>query len=795
MANPRPTLNRYVRLLRPALLVVAAGLAAGFALWDHDYPQHVVTWMRTGEIYRHYAWLLLRYETGAVVGALLLWGLGVFGRRRLAPHAQTEFWSPGEAHPLAIAAREQAGLFRILFPMPIILVRYGWHPFGMVPGSAFWTYLLVPPLAIVTAGTLAYLIESLYAGSTIPPLLHRHLSSRRLVWLLIVVYLFTFGALSLGRHLSFESHALDLATMSQTAWNTAHGRPLEYTPLLEEATTAAPPIASRLTSGKLELIFLVIAPFYRLRSDPALLILLQTLALGLSAWPLYLTLRRLLDADRPALVLTAAYLVYLPLHYVNVADFHPSALIPFFLSWAMYALTTGRVRLYIVAAGGALLCRVDAALVLAGLGILLLLREQWGWGGATLAAGVGWFLADFFVVVPWAEAWYGPDPLGLVSQRFGQYGSGPIEIVVGMAGRPIEVLGLLTEREKIQTGFDLMMPLGGLPLVAPLWLLPILPLAFVNLLADSAWQGTVQAHYFAPILPFLFVAAGIAIRRISLRRGETGRWRDGLAFYALTSALLVAFFFSPFPLGRNFRPNDYWTRSPHHEAIRQVISQVKPESALSGQSDLLPHVAHRERLYLFPSGIGEADQILLDLDNAAERAPLDYFAFFEIVDELLDNPAYGLVAWHNGVILLERGAPHRPARVRTLRAEYEAGLYRVQWHGHTAPGRLEAGTLRPVEVCFENTSTQGWRSTDWYPIFLSYHWLSEEGQVVEWDGERTSLGTTIYPGQQTCLQIPVIVPDTPGEYVLQFDLVREHRYWFSERGAEPLAIRVRVFGG
>lgn len=770
------------RLWRSTLIVVFAGLAVGSALWDLAHPAAISGWLQGERFYLYYRQQLIWYALGGVVGSVGLWGLAVVARLRLLAPYRPRFWQPADYSPLLEAAVREATAFVPLLAAPLILVRHVWHPLGMGVGSAFWTYALVPVLAWTLAHTLAPAFQALP--------LPKHLTATRAVWGGIVLYVLVFGGLSVARHLSFFSHALDLGTMSQAMWNTAHGRPFEYTPMLEAAMLETPPVSSRLTSGKLELIFLALAPLYRLWPNPILLLVVQTVALGLSAWPFYLTLVRWLEDARPALWLTLAYLAYLPLHYVNMFDFHPTALMPIFLTTAVYAAEQRRWRLYGVALVGALACRVDAAFVALGLGALLLVRRR-RMGLLTLALGLFWLIFDFGVVVPLAEARYGPDPVGLIGQRFGQFGTTPAEIALNMARHPLQVAALLLDREKAQTLFDLFVPVGGLALLAPLWLAPAAPVALVNLLAESAWQGTVRAHYFAPVLPFVFLATGAALWQFDPEGARPERRRT-LALYVLAAALLVAYFFSPFPPGRAFHLRAYMAWSPHHAAIKRVLAQVDPESALSGQSDLLPHLANRRFLYLFPNGLESADEVVLDLDVSAERAPLDYFAFFELVDALTDNPAFGLKAWDNGVVLLARGAPHDPARLRALRRAYDEAFYRVEWITHQTPTRMRAGELYMPRICFRNTGSQGWRSVDWYPVFLSYHWLTRDGTPVVWDGERTRLPYTVYPTWSICLRAPVVAPETPGLYRLQFDLVREHQYWFTQKGAKPLEVQVEV---
>ncbi len=756
------------------LIVVLGSAALAVALWDRDYPYWLTRWWAGMYVYKYFRLRLLYYLILAVPLGVVLWGGSVLVRI-------------AQGDPPFRATWQQTIPYAVLFLTPWNALRYVWHPMGTNPGSAVWTYTLVLPLAFLLASQLTPLV---HPGSV---LRRRHPA---LLWAVIVLFLITFGGLAFARHLSFNSHALDLGTMAQTAWNTSHGRVLEYTPLFEEYHPA-PPLSNRLVTGKLEVIFLFIAPLYRIWPSPLLLLTFQTLALGLSAWPLFHTLYIVLRSQRAALLLTSAYLAYLPLHYVAMADFHPSALMPFFLAWALYGLHTKQDRLYILALLGALFCRVDAAFVLIGWAVLFMWQKRWRLALVTGALGLGWFLLDFLVVVPWAEARYGPDPVHLLSQRFGRYGRTPLEMMMGLLTHPLDLIRLLLEREKVQTAFDLLAPLGWVALFSPAWFLPILPLMFLNLLADSAWQGTVRAHYFAPVLPFLFVATAYGIRRlygmISYHRPPDRRlWSVGLALYVLVSTLTVAFYFSPFPLGRDFRLNRFWNWSPHHAAIRRVIHHVSQDASLSAQSNLLPHVAHRRYLYLYPSGDTVADEILLDLDFSAEHAPLDFYAFYESVDALIAKPDFGLKMWDNGVLLLARGYPHDEAKIRALRLAYDEAFYRVRWLRHNVPNTMEAGEVYQVRVCLQNVGSQGWRSIDWHPVMLSYHWLDVNGHMIVLDGARTPFLTTVYPQQKRCVHAYVYTPAQGGYYTLQFDLVREHIAWFSQKGAPTMDIPVRV---
>ena len=77
-------------------------------------------------------------------------------------------------------------------------------------------------------------------------------------------------------------------------------------------------------------------------------------------------------------------------------------------------------------------------------------------------------------------------------------------------------------------------------------------------------------------------------------------------------------------------------------------------------------------------------------------------------------------------------------------------------------------------------------------IRLAYHWLDERDNPIVWDGERTQL-PELAPGERATVQAQVRAPIPPGRYRFAFDLVAEHRAWFSELGGEleTRAVEVR----
>ena len=80
-------------------------------------------------------------------------------------------------------------------------------------------------------------------------------------------------------------------------------------------------------------------------------------------------------------------------------------------------------------------------------------------------------------------------------------------------------------------------------------------------------------------------------------------------------------------------------------------------------------------------------------------------------------------------------------------------------------------------------------------ISLSYHLYSSAGQIVDWDGTRTSLSGMKRNELRTVL-VKVEGPATAGAYTLRYDLVQEGVTWFSDQGMQTpqRAITAQVAG-
>jgi ABC-2 type transport system permease protein/lipopolysaccharide transport system permease protein len=114
---------------------------------------------------------------------------------------------------------------------------------------------------------------------------------------------------------------------------------------------------------------------------------------------------------------------------------------------------------------------------------------------------------------------------------------------------------------------------------------------------------------------------------------------------------------------------------------------------------------------------------------------------------------------------------------------------------------LLAGQIVEVTVEVENNTACCWPVCDGSlaSFGLSYHLLSEDGNVLIWDTPRSILCNPrishvsfIEPSQVLTCMLKVVAPSEPGRYVVQLDLAQDGVRWFAQSGHQFPRIDLEV---
>lgn len=453
------------------------------------------------------------------------------------------------------------------------------------------------------------------------------------VGLLVASYFGLWATLSYLRHASFHSHAYDLGILAQAMWNTINGRPFATTVMFE--------YTSNLLAHHFAPILLLIAPLYALWPHPETLLVVQAAALALAIIPVYRIGRRL-GGEPTGLALAAAYWLYPPVHYVNLFDFHEIALAVPLLAFALEAFLADRPRRGALFIGLALLTREEVAVVTAGVGLWLFFRGRRRWGLALVAVGTLWAA----LTIGWLEPALGGTGRYYYLRRYEWLGRSPAEIAVTFLTRPDYVAAGLLTRERFDFLLRLFLPLGLLPLLGPELLVLSLPSFGYLLLSNYREQYELANQYSAVLIPWLVAAAGVGAARLL-----AWRVRPAITLGLLLGAGLGAYLaYGPGPLGGRFRPDEF-VISAHVQTGRELLGLVPRDASVSAQSDLVPHLTNRERVYTFPNLFG-ADYIVVD--TTASPWPFRPAEFRRFLDRIDRNPAWRLMAARDGYRVYRR---------------------------------------------------------------------------------------------------------------------------------------------
>jgi uncharacterized membrane protein len=448
-----------------------------------------------------------------------------------------------------------------------------------------------------------------------------------------------FSALAVLRHEAFNSGRFDLGNMTQVVWSTAHGDPLRMTDLQGEQI-------SRLASHT-DVALAAFAPLWLVWPDPSLLLVVQTVGVALGALPVFWLARKHLGSSRAALGFALAYLLYPPVQWLVLDDFHAVALACPLLLFGFWYLDEDRLRPFAVVAVLALLTKEEIGFAVAGLGIwYALARGRRREGLAIAAAGTAVSLLLILVVMPAFS-----DGESDFYRRYAEVGGSPGGILESTLTDPLHVLQVVFDRRGFGYLAALLLPLV-LVLLAPLTLVAAVPELAINLLSSTPTQTSIHFHYTAAIVPALAAGSVFGAARLVRRRPNAA---VPLAGGSILLALACGWWLGPLPYpGGEELAADVWRVDEHDRVAKRAVELVPADATVSASNVLGAHLSDRKRILSFPYR-HDADWIVVDerRPSYADRAvaPVEAGA---AVAWLRRDPSWRLVFEEDGVLVFRR---------------------------------------------------------------------------------------------------------------------------------------------
>ncbi len=478
-----------------------------------------------------------------------------------------------------------------------------------------------------------------------------------IVWAMMAAFSAVFAYLAVARQRAFWTGRFDLGNMVQAVWSTAHGRPLE-------TTNATGDQFVRL-GAHVDPVLVLFTPLAWTGSLPEALLVAQVLIVASGALPAYWLGRRWLEDTRLAVAAAAVYLLYPPLQWTVVTEFHPVALAAPLLMYCIWAAEERRFMTLTVLAVLAALTKEEVALALAMLGVWMMVRgiTRRRYGAFLVAASLSWVAFAVLWVIPRYNAGEGSEFV----DRYGSLGSDGGGVLTTLVTRPWEAAEVAASYDRLSYIGALLLPLLLLPLGAPLLLAGALPEVLINILADWFPQYSIEFQYVAVIVPFAVAAAilGLARARRLRRPAPLARFLRHPGRVAAVwggAAAIAGVYQGPLPwwehvplVGSDARVEQYRV-TDHSRAMARASALIPGGVPVSAGNLFGAHLSERERIYTFPV-IRDAEWVVVDARRPYIVDRLAPGVHRARVRQLLASPEWRLAFREDGVMVFRRIRP------------------------------------------------------------------------------------------------------------------------------------------
>lgn len=475
----------------------------------------------------------------------------------------------------------------------------------------------------------------------------------RIVWLLIAAHILCFGYLSFLKYRSFDYQDFDLAVHSQALWNILHG------------SIHSSILGIDFLGNHASFILFLIAPVYFLFKSPLALLFLQSVSLGIAAYPIYLIAKKELNRNI-GLVVVFIYLFYPAMGYVNLFEFHPTVFAVPFLVFMYYYFEKKDFKMFVIFMCLSLICQENISLIITLFGIYaLFIKKGAKWAFTPFLAGIIWFYIMIFKIMPY----FNKDTIHFTS-IYKHMGNSVAELLGFVILHPIKIINIMFSWEKIAYLFKVFLPVSFLPLFD--LRIFITTLVFMqHLLSSRSSEYSIYYHYTTEIIPFIFISAIYGIKRILNSRFL----KNSKAKLIFILGILMTSVISNVCLGPQSRLAAYsrdFKKGIMDYEKQDSVNKIPDTAGVVSTFEFLPKLSGRQHLYSFhhvAMGFYTLSDKPYALPDYAEYALLDFndFLTFNLfytpgrsdvnLRKFISTGNWGIVDMRASIVLLKKNYP------------------------------------------------------------------------------------------------------------------------------------------
>jgi len=531
------------------------------------------------------------------------------------------------------------------------------------PEVAVLRYFVIPLIGLSLGAATFFMLLRWWKTGELAARCNLFLEKREgaLVWGLTIAFLLLYLGLSLSSYLTLHLGLFDFGVYDAKIWH----------------ISAAPGLwgkAKIACTGHFQPILLFYSFFYNVGCSPAILLVLQGVAVLSGVIPLYLLCKKW--ALNPLITsgIALLYLLYPPVAFNSILDFHPDHFYIPLLLWAFFFAEEEKYAYVLPLLLLACAIKEPYILGVAFFGVYLIWKhKKYILGGAIAFFSIGLFYVVVFHLIP-KTSFSEPGRTILQDPTFSYLGSSPSHIIRNLLFYPLSMLKEIFAPPKLRFPFFVLYPFFFLPILRPKEFLPAVPFLLIPLLSANLHHQNVASQYTAGIIPPVFMALIAILARVKRTFGRGASFSLLCGMGIMTLALNLAH--SPLPISVNFW-NETWSfgryhysnylMSEHSKALEQAIDMVPPDPDLAviiHSGIYQKKLFHRYRFGCFPQSLGKADYIILD--NTRGYLFCDQRVsgrkYFGKVRELKRNQALDMIFDRDGILLFRRRGPQGKER-------------------------------------------------------------------------------------------------------------------------------------
>lgn len=405
------------------------------------------------------------------------------------------------------------------------------------------------------------------------------LIKRKLGYLGLISYslciLFTIAGIviSVNRFWQYEVFYYDFGIFDQAIWNVSRFKP----PIIEHLIVGGKWIFADHFSPS---VFLL-SPFYWLTTRSEMLLVVQTIAVGLSGVILYKIGIHILKNKLLSLGVLVCYIFFLGLQNAVVADFHELTVMTLPLMLTFWAIVRWKIWHYFLFLIITLGFKESTFLLGIGIGILIFfLRREWFKVSLiTIAVSIIWGYLSIKMIIP------------AFSNGFYIYAPSLSTNIYD------NILALVDHPLKQRTLFYSLLSFSFLPFLAPeFWflLLQDYTVRFIGSPCCARWD--MGLHYNAQSAVILAVSAMFALRR--LQGGKIiSKFLPLLAVLIIGNALFLYRFTLHGPFALAYNPA-FYSHTRDFAFLNNLIKRIPNDASVMTHNNLAPRFTHQKVLLL-----------------------------------------------------------------------------------------------------------------------------------------------------------------------------------------------------